>query len=118
MTTAALVNHGLSAMSIFLDRVFARLLILFAGLGIGLGSLVVLGIILRLVTQVPIPGWAALTSSAAAIGLLQVSLAVLLLGFLNLSTRSRFSPAPVNFAMDCVYQRRVLLNDRGGSGQP
>jgi hypothetical protein len=108
MTTASLISHGLSAMSIFLDRVFARLLIFFSVLGLGMGSLVVLGIILRLVTQVPIPGWAALTSSAAAIGLLQVTLAVLLLGFLNLSTRSRFSPAPMTFAMDCVFERRLL----------
>ncbi len=108
MTTASLINHGLSALSIFLDRVFARLLIFFSILVLGLGSLVVLGIVLRLITQVPIPGWAALTSSAAAIGLLQVTLAVLLLGFLNLSTRSRFSPTPRSFAMDCVYKRQSL----------
>ena len=105
MNLVSLINHGLSGLSVFMDVVFTRMLILFSVLTAILGTVIVAGIVLRLSTDVPIPGWAALAITAAAIGLVQVLTALLVVGFLSLSSRAIYAPAPREFAEGLISER-------------
>lgn len=112
MNLVSLINHGLSGLAVFTDVVFTRLLILASILSVCLGAVIAAGIVLRLNTDVPIPGWAALSVLAAAIGLVQLFCALLILGFLSLSSRASYSPAPREFASDLIAERYVLSDGR------
>ena len=99
MNFAALVVHGLSAISVFIESVSVRLIALsiLLILASGCGIAVVLGI--RLFTDYGIPGWA----TNATLGLVIVSMQALLLStlltFVVLSHRSQRSFIPV---FDCA----------------
>ena len=108
MNLVSLINHGLSGLSVFTDAVFTRLLILAAFLAVALGAVIAGGILLRLTTDVPIPGWAALSVLAASIGLVQLITALLVVGFLYLSARASYSPAPREFAERLIATRVQL----------
>ena len=108
MNFPSLINHGLGGLSVFADTVFARLLILVSTITAVLGVVVTAGIVLRIAIGVPIPGWLALVVLFSAIGLLQLLTAVFVVGFLHLSSRSVYSPAPRAFAEGLVYSRVPL----------
>jgi glycosyltransferase involved in cell wall biosynthesis len=98
MNFTSLVNHGLAAIAAFIDTAFARLLVVAVSLTVVFGLVAVAAVILRLVTSVPIPGWAALGGSVAFIGLVQVLAALVVVSFLTLSARSTSSPPPSQMA--------------------
>lgn len=102
MDLAALTTHGLSGLSVFVDRIFARLLIFIGIAGLVLIVAVGVGIAARLVLQVPVAGWLALLTTAAFIGLIQVLGTMTVLAFVSLSMRSRFSPRPAEFAASFI----------------
>ena len=102
MNFTALVNHGLAAIAAFIDTAFARLLVFAAAVTLVLAGLALGGVVLRLTTDVPIPGWAALGASVAMIGVIQVVAALVVLSFLTLSARSTSSPPPARFALQYV----------------
>jgi glycosyltransferase involved in cell wall biosynthesis len=102
MNFTSLVNHGLAGIAAFVDTAFARLLVFAVALTGVFGLLAVAGIVLRLVSSVPIPGWAALGASVAMIGFIQIIAALVVLSFLTLSARSVASPPPAKFAEDYV----------------
>ena len=105
MDLTALTTHGLSGLSVFVDRIFVRLLMLTGLVGFVLLTAVALGIAARLVLQVPIAGWLALGTTAAFIALIQVLSTLAVLAFVSLSMRSRFSPPPNEFAQ--TYARTI-----------
>jgi glycosyltransferase involved in cell wall biosynthesis len=115
MNLVSLINHGLSGLAVFTDVVFTRLLILASVLTACLGAVIAAGIVLRLNTDVPIPGWAALSVLASAIGLVQLFCALLILGFLSLSSRASYSPAPREFAASLIAERIVRPASRSAS---
>jgi glycosyltransferase involved in cell wall biosynthesis len=94
MNFAALVSHGLSAISVFGDIVGVRLLIgslmgsLLAGLGI------VLVAIIRLFTNRAIPGWATYATGALAIIMIQFIAIAASFTFFLLSSRSNLGFVP------------------------
>jgi glycosyltransferase involved in cell wall biosynthesis len=100
MNFTSLVNHGLAGIAAFVDTAFARLLVFSVLLTGVFGVLALAGIGVRLITSVPIPGWAALGASVAMIGFIQIIAALVVLSFLTLSARSTSSPPPARFAGD------------------
>jgi uncharacterized membrane protein YhaH (DUF805 family) len=108
MNSVSLINHGLSGLAVFTDVVFTRLLILASILTVCLGAIVAAGVALRLMTDVAIPGWAALSVLAAAVGLVQIFCALLVVGFLSLSARASYSPAPRDFAAGLIAERSMI----------
>ena len=108
MNFVSLINHGLSGLAVFTDVVFTRLLILASILTVCLGAIVAAGVALRLTTEVAIPGWAALSVLAAAVGLVQIFCALLVVGFLSLSARASYSPAPRDFAAGLIAERSKI----------
>ncbi|HJT06720.1 MAG TPA: glycosyltransferase [Stellaceae bacterium] len=98
MNFTALIVHGLSAMSIFTDRIFVRILMAAAGLGLCalLGMFTVAGI--RLFTSLAIPGWASTIILALFVILIQTGLLVTSVSLLLLGARTNRPVIPV---LDC-----------------
>ncbi len=95
MNFTALVMHGLSAISVHVDTVSVRLLVvstLFILIG-GIGALAVIGV--RLFTNLAIPGWASTVVIGFSIIFMQAFLVSLFLAFIVLSYRTQrlFIPA-------------------------
>ena len=104
MSFAALVNHGLAGIAAFVDTVFARLLVVASMLTVIFGVVIGAALILRLAIGVPIPGWAALGASVAAIALVQVLVGLVVVSFLTLAARSSVSPPPADFARGYIVK--------------
>ena len=87
MSFVALVVHGLSAISVYGDLVFVRLIVFAVVLAVfsAVGLCVVIAI--RLFTTLAIPGWATFTSGILVLVLLQAVLFVAVLTFLGLNIR-------------------------------
>lgn len=102
MNFLALVNHGFSGVSVLMSRAFVRLTVAVATLGGVLIVLIGVGIVIRIVTQVPFPGWFALAITAAAIILMQLLTTLAIVGFINVSRRSTYQEPPVFFAREYV----------------
>ena len=108
MNFTALVNHGLAGIAAFIDTAFARLLAVAVSFTVLLGGLVLTGVIVRLALGVPIPGWLALGTTGAMIGLIQIAAALVILSFFTLSARSTASPPPASFADNYIKNREQL----------
>ena len=106
MNFTALVNHGLAGIAAFIDTAFARLLVVAVLFTLLLGGLVMTGVVARLTLGVPIPGWLALGTTGAMIGLIQIAVALVILSFFTLSARSTASPPPASFAADYISSRK------------
>jgi hypothetical protein len=114
LNLTSLVIHGLSAVSVYTDVVFVRVLLFsLAGAAVTLVGLVaVVGI--RLFTDLAIPGWA-----STVVGILSIILVQLLIlssgaTFLLLSSRSSPSVIPARAAADYVKSVAQLLPQRPG----
>jgi polyisoprenyl-phosphate glycosyltransferase len=105
MNLVSLVVHGLAAISVFLDVLGARLMVLLAGIG----SLTVLGICtivgIRIFTGWAIPGWATTTVGLLSVILLQTITLMLMFVFIILATRSAAPFMPVR---DCPQFVRTV----------
>jgi polyisoprenyl-phosphate glycosyltransferase len=108
MRVAALVTHGLSAISVEGDIVGSRLLMMasaLAGLTI-VAMAVVLGI--RLATPLAIPGWTTYTLALLFIILVQAVIAGLMFAFVTLSARNRRGFLPAREYADYVMSVEKL----------
>jgi len=108
MNFVSLVNHGLSAIAVFVDVVFVRLLVVvLALLGVavaaGLGVLIV-----RVLTGVNIPAWTTIALGLAALAVVQVLALLVITAFQQLATRSRVADPPAVRAESFVKQVRRL----------
>ena len=108
MNFTSLVNHGLAGISAFIDTAFARLLAISMSVMAVLAAIFLGAVIVRLVTHVPIPGWLALGTTVAMIGLFQIVAALIVLSFLTLSSRSAPSPPPTKTAPDYLAERERI----------
>jgi glycosyltransferase involved in cell wall biosynthesis len=108
MSMVDLLVHGLSAVSVHSDVVFARILVFsFALAGLTVcGIAAVVGI--RFFTDLAIPGWATYTVAALFIVLLQTLMLSLGSVFLLLSNRSTMSPPPRGVAAEYVTATTTL----------
>ena len=107
MNLASLVVHGLSAMSVYTDVIFVRIILL-AGFVAGvamLGMLAVLGT--RVFTNLGIPGWATTVFGDLMIILMQTLVMVIATSLVLLAGRSQ---RPIVPAIDAP----TFIADRGG----
>jgi polyisoprenyl-phosphate glycosyltransferase len=113
MNFTALVTHGLSAISVFRDRVGIRLLLVLILL-MGMTTLVLaFTILIRLTTEWAIPGWATSSATSLILILLQMCLLVSCFVFLALGGRDNASFLPVR---DCPFfiDKKERLFPHGG----
>jgi len=108
MSMVGLLLHGLSAVSVYSDVVFVRILVF----SFALGGLTVCGIAavvgIRFFTDLAIPGWATYTVAALVIVLLQTLMLSLGSVFLLLSNRSTMSPPPQRMAAEYLTAKTTL----------
>ncbi|GAA4249228.1 glycosyltransferase [Azospirillum formosense] len=108
MNLVSLVTHGLSAISVFSDFLFVRLL-LFCGIAaVGAGALGAAALVIRMSTDLAVPGWATTVTGIAAVILFQ---AITLLGvatFMMLSNRSSAPVVPARQALHYVRKTVVI----------
>ncbi len=110
MNLVSLIMHGLSAISVFTDVLFVRILVLsgvvsFLALTVG-----TVAAVLRLTTEFAIPGWASTVIGLSAVILFQ-SLTLSALGaFMMLANRSSFAFVPATHAL-LYIQTRVTVSE-------
>ncbi len=108
MSFVALVIHGLSAISVFRDRVAVRLLILSVGCLIaavvGLGATITI----RLATPWAIPGWATYSSGLLILVLLQIISSIIVFVFVVLGSREAMGFLPIRDYVHFVSEVRSL----------
>ena len=98
MNLVALMVHGLSALSVYTDKIFVRVL-LAAGLVAGLAGLGIVGVAaIRLSTDLAIPGWATIAIGDLLIILLQILVIVIAASLTVLAGRSNRPIVPI---VDC-----------------
>jgi glycosyltransferase involved in cell wall biosynthesis len=105
MNFTSLVNHGLAGISAFIDTAFARLLAVSMSLMGLLLAFALITVVVRVISRVPVPGWLALGTTVAMVALFQLMVALIVLSFLTLSTRSSPSPPPSRTAPAYVAER-------------
>ena len=94
MDLVSLVVHGLSAMAVFGDRIGVRLLIVVSvGMILTVTGLIAVFII-RLTTDLAIPGWATYMTGLLLVMLIQMLLVVLVFVFVILAARNAVSVIP------------------------
>lgn len=95
MRYSSLVAHGLSAIAVFSEIVGARLIILLSGLvGVGIFLLVIV-VLVRLLTDQAIPGWATNAAGLLLIFTMQAILSLLILALIVLGDRSQAKVIPL-----------------------
>jgi len=109
MNMVSLVVHGLSALSVYSDVAFVRMLLS----ALGLAALTLLGIAIaigvRFVTDLAIPGWTTNVVGSLLIVLLQAVMLLFGVAFLLLNSRSSVSSIPALIAEDYIWTREVVL---------
>src|SRR5271154_441390 len=105
MGFVGLVIHGLSAMSVFGETVGVRLLVLCSVFGVLTTVLMVAAFMIKLTTNLSIPGWATYVTGLLLLLLSQLVVLSLIFIFVALSSRGQSSFAPIR---DCaIYISRV-----------
>ena len=95
MDFPALVTHGLSALSVFSDRISTRLLIMSAiALMATVAGMAAVALI-RLTTGYAIPGWASNVFALLTLALVQIGTFIFTFCFVILSTRAQNPFIPV-----------------------
>ncbi len=102
MSFAPLISHGLAAISVMLEIVFSRILVIASILILTLFCLGLVILAVRFNTGLAIPGWATTTLGFTLISLLQIMALVALITFQTLSSRSRFSRPTVKVASEYI----------------
>jgi hypothetical protein len=109
MNFVSLVLHGLSAVSVYSDVAFARVLLFSLVLTLVAVVGIVAAVIIRLATVLAIPGWTTTVVGILSIVFLQALILSAAAVFLLLSNRSHASVIPVRIAPDYVTSSNVLF---------
>ena len=108
MNLVSLVVHGLSAMSVFSDRIGVRLLMATATLGTLAGGLLALLLMLHFFTSVAIPPWA-VSAALVLCGILPLlMLLVFVFVFVILAGRESSTVLPIRDYAYFVQELRTL----------
>ena len=98
MQYSGLVAHGLSAIAVFSEVVGARLIILLSGMVGVVIFLLVIAMLVRLLTNQAIPGWATNVAGLLIIIAMQAMLSLLVLALIVLGDRSQAKIIPLRDA--------------------
>lgn len=105
MNLAGLVIHGLSAMSVFSEVIFIRILLM-SGLISAITVILMLGVVaIRFLTQAAIPGWATTAFGVLTIVLVQVLVTTIATTFVVLSARSHRPIVPATDSASFIVTR-------------
>jgi hypothetical protein len=108
MNLVTLLGHGMSAVSVFNDLVFVRLLALSAAVAV-LAFFMILGAItIRLTTEVAIPGWATTVVGIGVIMVFQALMLSVLASVSLLGSRSAVAFIPAMQAIQFVSKRSTV----------
>lgn len=106
-----LVAHGLSAMSVYTDVIFVRVLLIAAAVGaMSIIGLIVV-VMIRLATDLAIPGWATNSAGSLFIVLLLTLVIVIATGLMMLGNRSLRPIVPIIDAPSFIARRQRQLRD-------
>jgi glycosyltransferase involved in cell wall biosynthesis len=111
MNLESLIVHGLSAISVFTDKLFARLLLLCLLISVLDACFACAVVFARVFTNLAVPGWATSAVGLSAAILLQNITLSAIAAFLMLATRSSFASMPANYARSYI-QKRLIIIDR------
>lgn len=100
MNFVSLVTHGLSAISVYGDRVGVRMLILSGILVVLIVAGVLATVAIRIFTNLAIAGWATYVTGLLLVLLMQLISMSFIFAFITLNSRSRPSFLPIR---DCPY---------------
>ena len=108
LNTVSLITLGLSAISVFTDTSFVRILVAAIFLALMTTAGLIIVVLIRVFGDWAIPGWA--TNVAAALGIifLQAILLSMIAAFQVLNSRSNVSMSPATQVQEFVVNRRVL----------
>jgi polyisoprenyl-phosphate glycosyltransferase len=108
MNHVALITHGLSAMSVFGDRIGVRLLAATSGIAILMVAAMAITVGLQLATGAAVPSWAPYALLLAALALFQVLIACLTFVFIILSARDTSTFIPLRDYIYFVAEVRLV----------
>jgi hypothetical protein len=112
MNLPALIVHGLSAMAVYIDVVFARVVLAAAGVAV-LALLAMLAVVaIRLTTDLAIPGWATAIFGDLLIVLFQALVIVVATTFMVLANRTARPFVPIADATIYI-EERIVVAERG-----
>lgn len=116
MNLPALIQHGLGAVAVDLDRVLIRLLIFLAVLVALLGALLAGIVGVKAFSSVAVPGWATTAFGLTAVLLLQTVVFAFLLLFVSLRTRGLQPVVPAWVWQDYVRAWHLIAPGRAEAG--
>jgi polyisoprenyl-phosphate glycosyltransferase len=117
MNLASLVVHGLSAMSVYTDIIFVRVLIAASGV-CGLSVIAMLAVlIVRFATSFAVPGWATTAIGDLLIILVQALLLIVATTLMLLANRSTRQLIPISDTAAFVANRQTILPRQPQSAQ-
>jgi hypothetical protein len=95
MNVVSLAVHGLSAMSIYTDTIFVRVLVAAGFVAALLFAGILVATVLRFITNLAIPGWTTIVVSALATMLMQTIILVIATALMVLAGRSARPMVPI-----------------------
>jgi hypothetical protein len=108
MNLVSLIMHGLAALSVYLDVLTVRLILLTSAtilLGVlGFGIL----LYIRYLTPLAIPGWATTVALGLSLIILQSFLILGFLSFVFLNSRTQSPPIPARGYTDCIFSIEAI----------
>lgn len=109
MNLVSLLIHGLSAISVYSDVVFVRIILMSTVLsGLMIAGIIIV-VLLRLFTNLAIPGWASYITGLLSVLLLQTLLFAAVAAFSLLSRRSILSVVPALDAQRYIRERVIIF---------
>jgi hypothetical protein len=119
MNFPALVTHGLSALSVFSDRISTRLLIVSLIAGLMTAAVLLVMVLLRLTTGYVVSGWAATIGGTVLLFLVQIIALVFTFCFLVLIARGQHAFIPAReygiFVRNCTEVSHFDAADRNAT---
>ena len=115
MNFTSLVNHGLGAISAFIDTVLIRILVIASALVMGTLLIAFAVLAVRLITQTEFDTWVYTSILLILIALVQAMAVVVVVVFLNLTGRSNPARLPFEFARSYVLGTRIFPSQDMGS---
>lgn len=112
MNFSSLVVHGLGAMSVYVDLLLARLLTFISGFIVFLLIAILSVLIVRLFTDLAIPGWATNATGFLGVLLVQSLIFVVISVFIVLNLRTMKTVVPIFSSQEYLEKRYVLVPSR------
>ncbi len=110
MNFVSLLTHGISAISVFSDLVFARLLAFSAFVAAMAIAVALVATIIRMITDLAIPGWTSNVVGISALIVFQALTVSILASILLLGSRSAVAFIPATMALQFVAGRTILVD--------